>query len=506
MNRTKDNHSHLHATLEHTVLTQHSIKKGLKVFGEKGAEAVVTEMTQLHDRSVIEPKMSHMLTKEEKQKSLNYLMFLKQKRCGRIKARGCADGRKQRIYKTKQDTSAPTVAIESLFLSCVIDAKERRDVMTCDIPGAFVQANMDEVLYMRLEGPLAKLLTKVDASLYSKFVCVENGKEVIYVQLKKALYGTLQAALLFWEDLTEFLFGEGYKLNPYDPCVCNKVIDGEQSTILWHVDDLKCSHVDPKVNDKLLAILNERYGKEAPLTVTRGKVHEYLGMTLDFSVDGKVSVIMKDYIEDILDETPADMNGKAATPAANHLTEVNHDAETLSESDSQMFHTNTAKLLFISKRARPDIQTAVAFLTTRVRGPDVDNYKKLTRVIKYLRGTINLNLTLEADDAHIVKWWIDAAFATHVDYKSHTGGTMTMGKGSVYSTSIGQKLNTKSSTEAELVGVSNVMPMIVWTRYFLEAQGYDVKESPIYQDNMSAMLLEKNGKKSSGKRTRHINI
>jgi hypothetical protein len=83
---------------------------------------------------------------------------------------------------------------------------------------------------------------------------------------------------------------------------------------------------------------------------------------------------------------------------------------------------------------------------------------------------------------------------------------MTMGKGSVYSTSIGQKLNTKSSTEAELVGVSDVMPMIVWTRYFLEAQGYDVKESPIYQDNMSAMLLEKNGKKSSGKRTRHINI
>ena len=60
-----------------------------------------------------------------------------------------------RIYKTKQDTSAPTVAIESLFLSCVIDAKERRNVMTCNIPGAFMQANMDEVLYMRLEGPLA---------------------------------------------------------------------------------------------------------------------------------------------------------------------------------------------------------------------------------------------------------------------------------------------------------------------------------------------------------------
>ena len=89
-------------------------------------------------------------------------MFLKKKRCGRIKGRGCADGRKQRIYKTKEETSAPTVAIESLMLSCTIDAKERRSVITADIPGAFMQADMDEVLYMKLEGPLAKLLTKVD--------------------------------------------------------------------------------------------------------------------------------------------------------------------------------------------------------------------------------------------------------------------------------------------------------------------------------------------------------
>ena len=81
-----------------------------------------------------------------------------------------------------------------------------------------------------------------------------------------------------------------------------------------------------------------------------------------------------------------------------------------------------------------------------------------------------------------------------------------MGKGSVYSTSTRQKLNTKSSTEAELVGVDDVMPMIVWTRYFLEAQGYEVQDSKIYQDNKSAMLLEKNGKGSSSKRTRHINI
>jgi hypothetical protein len=83
---------------------------------------------------------------------------------------------------------------------------------------------------------------------------------------------------------------------------------------------------------------------------------------------------------------------------------------------------------------------------------------------------------------------------------------MSMGKGSTYSTSLRQRLNTTSSTEAEVVGVADVMPMILWTRYFLEAQGYDIGESKLYQDNMSSILLEKNGRASSGKRTRHINI
>ena len=89
---------------------------------------------------------------------------------------------------------------------------------------------------------------------------------------------------------------------------------------------------------------------------------------------------------------------------------------------------------------------------------------------------------------------------------SHTGGTISFEKGSVYSTSVRQKLTTKSSTEAELVGVDDVMPMVLWTRQFLEGQGYKIKDSIVYQDNQSAMLLEKNGHRSSTKRTRHLNI
>jgi hypothetical protein len=178
----------------------------------------------------------------------------------------------------------------------------------------------------------------------------------------------------------------------------------------------------------------------------------------------------------------------------------------LDNEQSDLFHHITARLLFLCKRARPDIQTAVAFLCTRVKAPDTDDYKKLARVIRYLRHTVSMPLTLEADDIQLVKWWADASFAVHADMKSHTGGAMSLGKGVIYGTSTRQKINTRSSTEAELVAVNEVLPQILWTRYFLEAQGYGTIDSIVYQDNQSAILLEKNGRASSSKRTRHLNI
>jgi hypothetical protein len=141
-----------------------------------------------------------------------------------------------------------------------------------------------------------------------------------------------------------------------------------------------------------------------------------------------------------------------------------------------------------------------------VQQPDTDDYKKLARVARYLRGTMDMPLTLEASNAHVMKWWVDASFAVHPDMRSHTGGVFSLGKGAMYSTSTKQKLNTRSSTEGELVGIHDVLPQILWTRYFLKAQGYDVKEAVLHQDNKSTILLAKNGRASSSKRTRHINI
>ena len=230
-------------------------------------------------------------------------------------------------------------------------------------------------------------------------------------------------------------------------------------------------------------------------------------MTIDFSEDGKVKFYMQDYIKALLAEAPEEiMKGSATTPAANHLFQINPEATKLDMKQAETFHHLTAKLLYLCKRTRPDLQMAVAFLTTRVQNPDIDDFKKLGRCLRYIQETKDIPLILTATDPHVIQWWVDASFAIHPDMKSHTGATMSMGRGSIYSLSTKQKINTRSSTEAELVGVNDAMSLIIWTRNFLEDQGFSIKDNVVFQDNESAMLLERNGRASSSKRTRHIEI
>jgi len=238
------------------------------------------------------------------------------------------------------------------MMSCAIDAREERHVAVTDIPGAFLYADMEEDVHMLLEGTIAELVVKLDPSLYRIYTWENRkGKLMLYVKIKKALYGTLQALL------SDTLIEWGFKLNEYDKCVANKTINGKQCTIIWHVDDLKISHVDSKVVNDI--IKKAKFGQESPLVTLQGKTIEYLGMCIDYTEKGKVKIAMYDYIDKILAELPSDMNGVSTTPAAFHLFNVDDGAEKLDEDRAQLFHHLVAKLRYLSKRSRQDIQTAV---------------------------------------------------------------------------------------------------------------------------------------------------
>ncbi len=351
--------------------------------------------------------------------------------------------------------------------------------------------------------------------VYDSYVTTDRkGIKSLIVQCQNAIYGTMMASLLFYRKLSKSLISNGFIFNPYDPCVANKLVNGTQMTFGFHVDDGKLSHKERKEVDRMIEWLKREYESifedgSGAMTVSRGKVHVYLGMTLDYTVPGQVKLSMFDYIQELVDAfDKADPSGGGVKTSAapDNLFKVDKDCKKLKSSRAQEFHTLVAKSLYATKRARPDTSTAVAFLTTRVRQPDDDDWAKLTHMIKYIRGTLKLPLILSADGTGILKWWIDGSFGVHPNMRGHTGGCLSMGRGFPIVKAIKQKLNTRSSRETEIVGVDDCMPAICWTRLFLKAQGYGVSENIVYQDNKSAILMEKNGKASSSKRTKHINI
>jgi hypothetical protein len=374
---------------------------------------------------------------------------------------------------------------------------------------------------------LVDILVKIAPEVYKSYVTVnKKGEKQILVECLNALYGTMVASLLYYNKFTNSLKEKGFKMNPYDACVWNKNINGKQCTICFHVDDCKISHSSKEVVSEIIEWLRRDYESifedgSGKMKVKRGKLHNYLGMDLDFSTDRQVKISMVDYVKEVIaawDKAakPSDdgfkvveskriKKGKTCA-APEDLFKVDEDSTKLDVKQSTAFHNIVAKALYMVKRARPDASVAIAFLTTRVRSPDIDDWRKLGHLIEYLRSTVDLQLILGSNKTGVLQWYVDASFAVHTNMRGHTGSGLTMGRGFPIVASTKQKLNTRSSTESELVGVDDMMPSILWTRYFLNAQGFNVKDNILFQDNKSTILLARNGKASSSRRTKHINV
>ncbi|CAJ1946144.1 unnamed protein product [Cylindrotheca closterium] len=322
---------------------------------------------------------------------------------------------------------------------------------------------------MKITGLLVDMMIQLEPR-YCDYVVIENGKRVIY--------GMLEASMLWYKKLRGDMEKHGFIFNPYDGCIANKIVNGKQQTIRFHVDDLLSSHIDPKVNDDFCKWMNQKYGSIKPVKSKRGKIHEYLGMTLDFSKRGKVKDRMDDYVNRMLNEFPVKFkeNEGCKTPASNDLLSIGK-GEKLDDEKRETFHTFIAKGLFLSKRARLDIAPTISVLSTRVQKPNETDWKKLVKLMYYLNGTKGMHLTLSAKDLRTFKWYIDASFAVHPDFRSHTGGVLTMGEGGLQIILKKQKLNSRSSTEAKLIGVDDAATQILWTKLFVEAQGYPVEEN-----------------------------
>jgi hypothetical protein len=177
--------------------------------------------------------------------------------------------------------------MEAVFITVVVDAYEGCDIAYFNIPGSFLHADFDKDITIILKGRLAELMVQVVPNLYRKYISVDKkGMAIIYIKMQKAIYRYLRSALIFYKKLVADLESIGFKLNPYDLCVANKEVNGTQTMVCWHIDDLKVSHMDPREDTRFGDWLSETYGMA--VVAHRGVVHHYLGMIVDFSVKGKV--------------------------------------------------------------------------------------------------------------------------------------------------------------------------------------------------------------------------
>jgi hypothetical protein len=238
-----------------------------------------------------------------KRKGISSRLCSLKKRDGTIKLRTCADRRKQRETAEPVAATSVTIALESVIITSTIDDFEGREVAGVDVPSALLSANMDEEVIMLLRGKLAELMVKTVPNIYRKYITLDsNNQPVLYGKLQKALYGCLRSALLFYLKFMADLESNEFEINPYDPCIANKVINGKYFSVLWQVDDIKISHKNEEEVTKMITWLKSIYGDD--MRVSIGRVHDYLGMTLEFTKNGEGKVTIIDYLKGVVNDSP----------------------------------------------------------------------------------------------------------------------------------------------------------------------------------------------------------
>ena len=216
-------------------------------------------------RNIFVPKHWEDLTPKHESNILELFIFVQEKTSGVDKGRLVINGAMKRGHVTKEEASLPTAFTESIILTSIVDAKERRDVATVDIPNAFSQtvmtdAEKDYLVIVRLRGKLVELLLEIAPDVYGPYIHKnKKGEKVLLVQCMNALYGTMVVSLLFYKKFVTSLKKQGFDLNLYDPCVANKTVDGKVLTVCFHVDDNKISHKSSKVVDATIKWLQEEY-------------------------------------------------------------------------------------------------------------------------------------------------------------------------------------------------------------------------------------------------------
>ena len=460
-----------------------------------------SELTQFHDMSVGRP-IRQMISGLKHDKIIGCKGFYKEVfdlRTGllkKLKFRIVPHGHHlDRSLYEPQETTSPTVSMESVFACINIAAMENRRAFTMDIPGAYLNADLKDKHVVRFPRDLAAEYVE----LYPEYVKYLQGDGTLLMLIEKALYGLVESSALWYQEIKAFLLSLGYVVHPSDMGVFQKKLDNDTITICLWVDDFLGFSTNEDLIDELQKKVNGRFGDSR---FDNGEVLNYIGMTISQPKRGAIIVKQTEYIKKIVKDS---MVSKTSQSPNHPNLMKNKDSQTVKPlSDSKRFLSLVMSAMYAGKRSRPDILPPVCILASRVQSPDEDDMKYLLRVYEYLNNTTNLGLRFKPDKIELF-YWIDASYNLHRDSRGHTGIVVTVGRcnAPIYVRSQKHKLHTRSSTEAELVATDEGVLHLLWMILVFDFLGFPQKPVTVFQDNQSTMRVCQTGHSKNG-RLKHM--
>ena len=409
----------------------------------------------------------------------------------KCKARLVALGNQE--WESLRDTYAPTVNAKTINMLFALATQANMILYGLDIFGAFITADIDEPVYMRLPEHLAPKDSEGNTPIW---------------KLKKTLYGLARAPKAFYDDLSKFLIASDYERCPVDPCLYKKTESkGRQILFAIHVDDFAVAATHQDLIDDLCSTLKRKY------TITESdNLESFLGIHIKRS-GSNLYLSQPGHIQKIVTEAAIDASNRDVwTPMSADFCDLNQNTSPqLDAGGKKRYHKLLGMLLYVL-RTRPDVSYAINRLATRTAIATENDYKCLQRVAAYLNTTSNKELVYCCENKDQTRSfarlyaWSDAAFLTHTDSKSHSGTCFSLGEssGSFYSRSTKQSMVTLSSTEAELYSAVEATKDIQYFRSLLKWTGFEQLEpTPLFVDNKSLIVL---AQQFSGnhKRVRHF--
>jgi hypothetical protein len=368
------------------------------------------------------------------------------------------------------------------------------------VDGDFLEVDIDQDIHMKLGRDIAEILSAEDDTVLKH---IRNDGSIA-VKLNKALYGTIQASRLWYDKLTTVLIANGFSVNAYDKCVLYKNFNGCNIVLALHVDDVLISATSSTGLQHVKSVLAKAFHA---INFCDDRVIEYLGMQITNQSDG-ILVGMPGYSSDCADSVAGSMmlNSKCKAPADSKLFDIDADSPALDDGKRKSFHSAVAKVLYLATKIRPELLPTVSFLSSRVLAPTEEDWSKLQKLMSYVSNTVNYGIKYYKGQSTDIKAYIDASHGTHYnDGTSRSGILITMAGGCICAKSARQKIVTLSSTEAELVALTEGSNYVVWLRNLLnDMRLKDPGPTVIYQDNKSTIALIENAK-TKQQRTRHVN-